>query len=160
MLTRRMTPMLARRSMFPFTNMRDEMDRFFNEWMTDFDEAPVRFEEGDFFTPEMDVKENGKELRVTTELPGLTEKNVEVELMKDRLVLKGHKEETKEEEGDTFYRKERKYGAFHREIRLPWEVDADKVKADAKFKNGVLTVTVPRPKEIPAGKKKIAIQAS
>lgn len=161
MLTRWNNPKLARRSAFPFFNLRNEMDRFLTDWMSDAEEMPTYIEPtGDVFTPEIDVKEGDKELMVTAELPGLTDKEVEVELMKDRLILKGHKEEMKEEEGESFYRKERRFGSFYREVPLPWEVDAAKVKVDAKFKNGLLTVTVPKPKELPVGKKRIAIQAN
>ena len=160
MLTRRLTPFAGRRApMVPFANLRDEMDRFFTDWMTGMEEPTLALTEKDFFVPQMNVVENEKELKATVELPGLELKDVEVELMKDRLTLHGKKEEIKEEKGETFYRHERRFGSFFREIPLPWEVDADKIKVNATFKNGVLTVKVPRPKEIPAGKKRIEIHA-
>jgi HSP20 family protein len=63
-------------------------------------------------------------------------------ISKDHLTLKGEKKEVKEEKGENFYRKERSFGSFHREIPLPCEVLND--KASAVFKKGVLNITIPK----------------
>jgi len=163
MLAKRLLPTLGRRSsLMPLENLRDEMDRLFNDWLGGMEETPPRFEHEDLmmFTPRVDVLENEKELKVTAELPGMAEKDVEVELSRNMLILKGKKDESKEEKGETFYRRERRFGSFVREIALPWEVDAEKVKVEATFRHGVLNVVVPKPKEAQVSKRKVVVKTA
>ena len=153
------------RELLPLANLRDEMDRLFESWTASFEMEPffrplLRPELAEtFFHPRLDVVETDKGLALRAELPGIEETDVEIELMKDRIVLKGEKKLAKEEKKEGYYRKECQFGAFYREVPLPWEVDTEKVAAAASFKNGVLTVDVPKPKELEAGKRKIAIHA-
>jgi HSP20 family protein len=112
------------------------------------------------FWPRVDVSESEKEIRVTAELPGIDQKDVEVTLSGDQLLIKGEKkseaEEKKEEKGRTFHRVERSYGSFQRSMRIPYEVDPEKVQAT--FKDGVLTLTLPKPPEVQQKTKKIEIK--
>lgn len=110
------------------------------------------------FNPQVDVTENDQEIKVAAELPGLTEKDVEVSLANDMLTISGEKRAEKEDKGENYYRMERSYGSFQRTIPLPTEVEANKV--DATFKNGVLTVTLPKSAQAVQNRKKIAIKAS
>lgn len=160
MLTKRLFPLAGRRgALAPFETFREEMDRLFNDWLTEMDEPPVHLEAGrNWFTPRVDVVETDKELRVTAELPGMVEKEVEVELTPRLLTLKGERKTSTEQKGETWYRRELRHGAFAREIPLPWEVDADKVTANATLHNGVLTVTVPKPKTAPANRRQIPVK--
>ena len=99
------------------------------------------------FLPRVEVSETGKEVRITTELPGLDEKDVEVTMTNNMLTIKGEKrveKEEEDEEGD-YYHSERSYGYFDRTIALPQGIDAD--NANAKFKKGVLKVTIPKKPE-------------
>ncbi len=89
------------------------------------------------------------------ELPGMEEKDIEVNLADNGLTIKGEKKAEKEEQGKDNWYRETSYGAFHRFIPLPEGLDKEKV--DAHFKNGVLTVTLRRLEE--AKGKKIAIKA-
>lgn len=107
------------------------------------------------FLPQVDVSETDKELRITAELPGLEEKDVEVEVTDHLLTIKGEKNVEKEEEDGDFCHSERSYGCFQRAIALPQGIDADKVKA--KFKNGVLKVTIPKKPEAQNARRKIAL---
>jgi len=117
---------------------------------------------GDFspstFTPTLDVADKRKHLEITLELPGLEPDDVEIDVRGDSLVIRGEKrlEETTEEDG--FYRTERSFGAFHRVVPLPTEVEAD--RADAKFKNGILRVKLPKTKTVETERKRIAIKTS
>jgi HSP20 family protein len=79
---------------------------------------------------------------VKAEVPGMEPQDIQLSLTADILMLKGEKKEEKEEKDEHHYRAERSYGAFARAIRLPAPVDAGKVTA--KFKNGLLTVTLPK----------------
>ena len=105
--------------------------------------------------PRLELSENDKEIRVTAELPGMEEKDIEISLDDHQLVIWGEKKsETSDEERGY---SERSYGRFERRIGLPSQIDEDKV--EAAFRNGVLTVTVPRTAEAAQGRKTIPINA-
>ena len=108
------------------------------------------------FYPSIDVKEGDAEIVVKAELPGLDEKDIEVLLADDALTIKGEKKEEKEDKGKHYYHMERTYGSFHRVIPLPTEVDTSKV--EATFKNGVLSVSLPKTAKAKATGRKIAIK--
>jgi len=103
----------------------------------------------------VDVVETDKEIRVTVELPGLDEKDINVSLARDVLTISGEKKQAKKERRGNYYRAERSYGSFRRSIQLPTQVQADKV--DAVFRKGVLSITLPKT-EAAQKRKKIAIQ--
>ena len=92
------------------------------------------------WVPRLDVSETEKEIIVTAELPGLEEKDVNVSLSGDQLIISGEKKEEKEEKNRTFHRIERNWGSFQRSLPLYWEVDRNTIKAI--FSKGVLTVTL------------------
>ena len=92
--------------------------------------------------PAVDVAENDKSYVITAELPGVPEKDVEVSVSDDMLVIKGEKRHENEEKGENHYFSERSYGSFRRMFSLPRETDAAKI--EAHFKNGVLSVTIPK----------------
>lgn len=142
--------------MFP---LQREMNRLFDEFLNGFDLAPLGEAPGRIstFSPSVDVQETDKDVKVSAELPGIDEKDIEVSLDDNVLTLKGEKKEEHEEKDKTSYRVERSYGSFHRSILLPPEIDAENVKA--KFKKGVLTVTLPKLKTEPEKRKKIDISA-
>ncbi len=137
----------------PFLALRREMDALFDGFFG----ATGGVQTLETFEPRVDVAENDKEVRITAELPGVEEKDVEVSLSRDAITIKGEKREEKEEKGKEQYRMERSYGAFRRSFSLPCEVDAD--KATASFKKGVLTVMLPKTAEA-AKSKKIEVKAS
>jgi len=138
----------------PFAALRCEMDALFDGFVSDFSEHTRALEA---FNPDVDLTENDKEVRITAELPGVEEKDVEISVSGDALTIKGEKREEKEEKGEERYRFERSYGAFRRSFSLPCEVDSD--KATASFKKGVLTVTLPKTAQA-AKSKKIAVKAA
>lgn len=152
LIPRRRERALAERD--PFAVLRSEMDTLFDGFFSEFGE-PARALKS--FNPRVDVTENDKEVRITAELPGVEEKDVEVSLTGDAITIKGEKREEKEEKGQEQYRLERSYGAFRRSFSLPSEVDAD--KTTASFKKGVLTVTLPKTAQA-AKSKTIAVNAS
>lgn len=109
------------------------------------------------FAPRVDVRATDIAYEISVELPGLEEKDVEVTVADGTLTLKGEKSEEREEQENNHYRKERVYGSFERSFRLPDEVEADKVEAN--FKNGVLTVGLPKSEEAMSVVHKIEIKA-
>ncbi len=129
------------RALTPWTGMmalRREMDRLFDRFFEPIEEVePVGG-----WTPRIDLKETKDAFVVTAEVPGVNPKDVEVSLQERTLTIKGEKKQEKEEKGETWHRVERAWGAFARAMTLPAAVDAEKVTAT--FKDGVLTVSLPK----------------
>ena len=128
----------------PFREMfslRDEIDRLFNEFLG---RVPAETEGG--WLPAMDVEETDDAFIVTAEIPGMSKDEIKLSLQGDSLVIQGEKKREKEEKDRTFHRIERVFGKFQRVITLPTKVDADKVKAS--YKDGVLTITLPKSEEV------------
>ena len=143
----------------PFRDFQREMNRLFDDF---FGEYPVAVrgegvEWGGGFVPRVDVAETDKEVRVTAELPGMDEKDVDVELRGGVLSIRGERRDEQEEKGKNWYRREQSYGAFSRAVELPAEVDAS--KATARFKKGVLTFAAPKLGEEKAAGRRVPIEA-
>ncbi len=95
------------------------------------------------FSPVLDVHETEKEFQINLEVPGMTEKDIDISMSRDTLTISGEKKEEKEENSKGIYRMERRYGSFSRSIPLPENcVDTD--KAEASYKNGVLSIKLPK----------------
>lgn len=119
-------------------------ERLFEEFFNGFglaSFAPFEMAWGEF-SPRVDVIETEKTLQIKAELPGMSEKDIQVSLSRDTLTLSGEKKAEEEQRSGNIYRMERIYGAFSRTIALPLDVDAE--NAEATFKNGVLTINLPK----------------
>lgn len=127
---------------------RDIFDLVENFWREDFPVSAHAY-------PSVDVSETEAEVLVKAELPGMDPGDVELTIERDTLIIRGEKKQESEEKNENYHRVERSYGSFHRSIPLPVKVDADKVTA--KFKNGVLTVTMPKDESAQA--KRVAIES-
>jgi len=122
-----------------FGNMKQEMDRLFDRLVaTKWDDYPTL---GDW-SPSMDISETKDSLIVRAEVPGMDQKDIRISLQENLLTITGEKRREKEETEERYYRVERSYGDFTRGVRLPVGVDGSKVVAT--FKNGLLTVTLPK----------------
>jgi HSP20 family protein len=123
----------------PFGWLRHEIDRLFDEFG-----RPARdlFHLGAGFGPfpAVELVDHDEGYRLTAELPGMKEDDVEVSVAEGMLTIKGEKQEDEERREGGFMLSERRYGAFERQVRLPADADLDKI--DAKFKKGVLTLTI------------------
>lgn len=126
--------------------IRDEMNRLFDEFFSGFPFPERRrgLMEGEW-APTVDVAETDENIVVTAELPGVKQNDVEISVVNDVLTLKGEKKEEKEIKKENYHRIERSYGSFQRSITLPTGVQADKAKAT--YKDGVLTITIPKVEE-------------
>jgi HSP20 family protein len=105
------------------------------------------------FQIKLDIKDNDNQIIVNAEIPGVEQKDIEVLLTDETLSIKGEKKEQKEEQDKGYYRAERSYGSFQRMIPLPCAVERDHV--DATFKNGILTIVLPKSKKPLNSAKKI-----
>jgi HSP20 family protein len=130
------------RALMPWTGMagmKQEMDRLFDRFFeSKWDEFPALGE----WAPSMDISETKDSLVAKVEVPGMEEKDIQVSLQENLLTIKGEKKHEKEEKDEHYHRVERSYGVFTRSLRLPVAVDGSKVTAT--FKNGLLTVTLPK----------------
>jgi HSP20 family protein len=132
--------------------MRREMDRL---WDSFFEERPRRKLEGvGEWLPSLDVSETKNDLVVKAELPGLEPKDIDISLSEGILTIKGEKKQEKEEKEENYHLIERSYGSFTRSVRLPREVQSERI--NASFKNGVLRITLPKSEE--AKRKEIKIK--
>jgi len=109
-------------------------------------------------TPAIDIVEEPTLYRMTAELPGMSEQEVELVLSGDTITLKGEKKQESEQKDKNYTMSERNYGAFQRSFSLPDGVDRDKI--DASFAKGVLTVTLPKTMAASAQSKKIDVKAA
>lgn len=151
----------------PLSGLRQEIDRL----IEDFDGGlwPKSFHRGwldsPFFSrsmtianiPAVDVAEKDNAFEITAELPGMDEKDIEVKLTNGGLQIHGEKKVEKEERKKDYYLSERSYGSFDRHFGLPEGIEADKISAS--FKNGVLTVMLPKTAEAKKNEKNIPVKA-
>lgn len=106
--------------------------------------------------PAIDILEAEKEFKVKAELAGINPDDVEVSVTDSYLTVKAEKTKECEEKDENFLRREISYGSFKRVIALPEDADSD--KADATFKNGVLTITIPKKAEAAQKSKKLEVK--
>jgi HSP20 family protein len=142
----------ARGNYDPFMTLHREMNRLFDDVFRGFGPSLSPLMEGRFGWPKLEVSDTDKTLTISAELPGMTEKDVQIEIAKGVLTIRGEKKDERKDEGKHFT--ERSYGAFERQIPLE---DVDEDKAEASFKNGVLTISLPKSENPRAGVKRIAI---
>jgi len=153
----------------PFDMLRSQVDYLFDEfdrgfWSTPFRRSLfnldplVRTDYPLTGKPVVDIAENDKAYEIVAELPGLDEKNVEVKIANGGVTISGSKKEEKEEKNKSYHLQERRFGSFERYFAVPNGVDADKI--EARFKNGVLTVTMPKKPEAQTVSKKIDVKAA
>jgi HSP20 family protein len=148
------------------TEMQNRMNALQREFNQLFDSlsgwrtSPLVVESEKFlsrFVPSINVRENDEAIIVTAELPGLEEKDIQVTHSDTELILEGEKKFEKRDEKDKDHVIESSYGAFRRVISMPGYIDMSKI--DAKFKNGVLTITLPKSEKAKANYKKIEVKA-
>jgi len=150
----------------PFEALRNQVDRLFHDFQTGFLQAPSyrsllemepfwRRDLGFNVTPAIDIVEKEKAFEITAELPGLDAKNIDLQLSDNVLTIKGEKQEEKEEKTKDRYVSERRYGSFRRSLEVPGSVDVDKIEAN--FKNGLLTVSMPKSPEAQKKQKTIPV---
>ena len=156
---RRELPARREQQYDPFVVLRQEMNELFDNFFRGIEGTPTSFGLAGLpaFTPAVDITESDGKLTVSVELPGLTEKDVQLFVEDDSLTVTGEKNTEREEKGENFYRRERSYGQFRRVIALPAEVDTSKI--EARFKDGVLVVEMPKRPELEAKGTKVPIKA-
>lgn len=153
-MARTLPSLMRRNGDVPFFDLHREIDRVFNEFTRGMPKLGEPWEGG--LKPDMDVKETDKAIEVSIELPGLSEKEVDVSVTDRLLTVSGEKKTEAERKDEDYHVMERAYGRFSRSVTLPFEPDPRKV--EAKFAKGVLTLTVPKSPEVTARTRKIAVK--
>ncbi len=150
-------------------SLRTEMDRLFDRFASGWGmpsfrrmldvEPSFRYESSfSMPSPAMDITEDDTSYKLAAELPGMSEKDIEVVVSSGTLTLKGEKKQEKEQKEKNFYLSERSYGSFQRSFYIPEGVDPDKIAAD--FSKGVLTITMPKTAKAVEQQKKIEVKSS
>lgn len=155
--------------MRPFEKLRQQVDHLFEDFSLGsglslfnrglFDVEPLWSREmiGQSM-PAVDIVEKDKSFEITAELPGMDQKNIEIKLSNGGLIIKGEKQEEKEEKKKGYYLSERSYGSFERMFNLPKEVDADKI--EASYSKGVLSISLPKKPEALKADKVVPIKGN
>lgn len=126
------------RSTWPFHREFDEfVEKFFSEMGLSSETRG--------FSPAVDIQETDEEIIVSAELPGMEREDFDISLRGDMLTIKGEKKQEYEQKEENFTRIERRFGMFSRTFSLPCEIQEDKV--EAKYKNGILTLKLPKAEE-------------
>jgi len=138
----------------PFVSLQNEIDRLFDDFTRGF---PSIGNGGmTNLVPTMDVAETDKEIEITAELPGLQDKDVQINVADNILTVRGEKKAEKEQKDKNYRLIERSYGSFERSLELPEGVDTNAIKAS--IDKGVLKVVVPKP--APAQVKKVEVKSA
>jgi HSP20 family protein len=126
------------------SNLRKEMDELWGDFLG----GREFLSERGTWVPAVDVSETKDSVVVKSEVPGMDPKDINISLRGDLLEIKGEKKQKKEEKDENFHRIETHYGAFCRNVRLPVEVDPDKI--EASYDKGVVKIVLPKKEEVKA----------
>ncbi|MBI4684133.1 MAG: Hsp20/alpha crystallin family protein [Nitrospirae bacterium] len=147
------------RALSPFEDMERRFEDFFrrpfsmlgHSWM-----PGMRLSEIEEISPTVDIFEEGNDVVVKAELPGMKKEEIDVNVKNDMITISGEKKKEEKVEKKNYFKMERSYGSFSRSFRLTSEVQSDKVKAT--FKDGILEIRLPKTEEAKQKEKKIQIQ--
>jgi HSP20 family protein len=141
-----------------FMSLQSEINRLFDSFFT----SPFSLTSHDIsyktFTPSIDVIETEDAYKITAELPGMDEDDITVTLDRNYLTLSGEKTTKVEDKDEHYHRVERSYGSFRRSIVIPEEVDTDNIKA--QFKNGLLSINLPKKPEAQRQSRRIKVKTA
>lgn len=130
----------------PLAELHNELDRMFDRFFHSFGGASLYDSAlagaSRLLKPNVDIAESDKEYTITVEVPGVDKEGIQISLDDGTLTIRGEKKQEKEEKNKNYHRIERSYGSFQRVLSLPNDADSEKI--DATFKNGVLTLTLPK----------------
>jgi HSP20 family protein len=152
-------PLIIRKENISSLSLQDEFDRMLENLFVDgwnLNPFEMNNVNRSGFTPQLDIHESDKDYQVSIELPGMNEKDIQVNLSDKCLTISGEKKSETKDKKNGFYRSERSFGRFQRQIRLTSDVNEKEVAA--VFKNGVLRITLPKMETYEASARKITIK--
>ena len=134
-------------------SLHDEMDDLFKDFFSDWDGGP-------FWSrtrwPALDIAEDENEFTIKAEVPGCKAEDIDISVHGNILTISGEKKQEKEEKGKGYRHTERSYGSFRRDVNLASEVDSNKV--EATYKDGILSIKLPKTEKTKAVKIKVKEQ--
>jgi HSP20 family protein len=139
-----------------WSSLQKDLNRLFEGFFSRSPFAPFTEEEFGRISPRMDVRDLEDEYVVEMEIPGMSEKDISISLSNGLLTLSGEKKQESETKEGCYYCSERSFGRFDRSIPLEDEIDAEKV--EAKFRNGLLKIRIPKKAPRKADTKRIPIK--
>ena len=147
------------RSDNPFEQIHHDLDQLFTQFFQGILSSPFRKDPraswNGFIQPHVDMSEGQKHYTISVEVPGVDQKNIDLTLADGTLMIRGEKRWEHEDHDKQYHRIERSYGSFQRMLSLP--KDTDEQTIDAKFRNGVLTITIAKDPEAKPLVQRIAI---
>lgn len=129
----------------PLAHLHDEMDDLFGRFSGDWTGLPLSSPRREMWWPVLDIAERDDAVVVKAEIPGMNSEDIDISVQGNILTISGEKKNTTEQKEENYYHVERRYGSFHRNISLPSGVNANKI--EATYREGVLTVTMPKKEE-------------
>jgi HSP20 family protein len=143
----------------PVQALQQSIDRLFEDFWRTFNLPMLGDGDGggaSAVVPQVDVRETEREVEIVAELPGMDEADVDVSVSQGMLTIRGEKRSEREEEKEDYVLRERSFGRVERIVPLPDGLDVD--SAEGNFKNGVLSVRIPKSAETQRAAKRIAVQ--
>ncbi len=147
------------KALSPFEELERRVEEFFRRPFSIFGPTwwpRLRFPEFEEMSPSVDIFEEGDDVVVKAELPGMKKEDIEVKLTDNTITISGEKKKEEKVEKKDYYRLERSYGSFCRSFSLPSEIQTDKAKA--QFKDGILEVRIPKSEEAKKKERKLMIE--
>ncbi len=126
----------------PVSPLYNDINELFGRFLQGYGTLPNALSGRGMLRPTVDINATDNEYTISVEVPGIEQDDIKLEINDSTLIVHGEKRQEKEDKKKNYYRMERSYGAFQRLLTLPDDADRDKV--NAHFKNGVLTVSIPR----------------
>jgi HSP20 family protein len=157
--SKELTKVEPSRALSPFEDMERRIDDFLRRPFSMFGPSwfpRLRMPEFEEISPIVDIFEEGHDIVMKAELPGMKKEDIEVNITDDIITVSGEKKKEEKIEKKNYHRLERSYGSFVRSFRLPTEVQTEQVKA--QFKNGILEIRVPKTEEAKKKEKKVQIE--
>ena len=141
----------------PMRGLQSELNRVFEDFFRGLDMPGLASSDLSVARmPDIDVQDTGNAIEIRAELPGMSEDDVELSLSDGALVIRGDKVQERKKEDQGYVLRERAFGHIERAVPLPEGVDPD--RAEASFRNGVLTVTIPKTEQARASMKRIDVR--
>jgi HSP20 family protein len=142
----------------PLSALQADINRAFGDFWASLGPAPWDRNDSTEVSPRIDVRDAGKVIEIIAELPGLDESDIKLSLADGMLGIRGEKKVERTAKNKGYVLQERSYGAMERIVPIPEGLDLD--SAQANFKNGTLTVTIPKKAETDQATKRIPVQAA
>lgn len=140
----------------PLTSLQNDIDRVFGDFLQNFDSIKFPGFSSGALVPKADFSEGESGYELVVEVPGVSDKDLDVNVKNGVLTVKGEKKSETEEKKKDYIRSERNYGSYYRSMTLP--EDADEPKITARYADGVLRIVIPKSADAKSKSQKIAIQ--